>query len=74
MSQKIAIFRRGEGSEELFFEGGNIINHCHEFTEITGTLKILKDWLIKVNYILDLYTLYSKNGNQKMSFVTYIPS
>ena len=31
IEQKIAIFRRGEGSEELFFERGNIINHVHEF-------------------------------------------
>ena len=48
IEQKIAIFRRGEGSEELFFERGKIIHHVHEFTEITGTLKILKNWLIKV--------------------------
>ena len=45
MSQKIAIFRRGEGREEFFFERGKIIYHVyhvHKFTEITGTLKMLK--------------------------------
>ena len=42
MEQKIAIFRRGEGREEFFFERGKIIYHVHKFTEITGTLKMLK--------------------------------
>ena len=42
MSQKIAIFRRGEGREEFFFERGKIIYHVHKFTEITGTLKMFK--------------------------------
>ena len=58
IEKKLQILRRGEGSEELFFLKGAIVNHVHEFTEITGTLKILKNWLIKVWTIIKTYTPY----------------
>ena len=74
-AKKLQFFRRGEGSEELFFffERGNIINHVHEFTEITGTLKILKNWLIKVWTKIKTYTPYIQDWKSKMSLLHVFP-